>query len=465
MIRHILHILILLGFVYNGAAQLTDDKIFTLDSFITQVKKYHPVAKQADILVDQAAADLLSARGNFDPYFQFSSGSKTFDGKNYYYYNNPELAVPLPVGKLQAGFENNGGGFLNPEITSGKTGYAGVEIPLLRGVLTDKRRAALQQAKIYGRQSMEERLVIRNNLLFDAYVAYWAWAAAYQQFQLYTNFVDIASQRLRLVRIAFNNGDRALMDTTEAYIQLQHYQLMQMGALLKWKNSGVELSNYLWQPDGNVNTIKDNQQPERFEEMRDRFEKDSDELIKQAALQNPLIRVYDFKLSSLEVDKKLKRQNMLPYVALKANLLSSGYSLFKNVTPSFLENNHRWGIDIKIPLFLKEARGDYKKAKLKIEETKLELMSKRQQTENKIRTYVNEYSAISLQLRTLQSMYKNYQVLLRNEELKFAQGESSLFLVNSRESKLIELLQQQIELTGKLYKTKYAIEWSAGILN
>jgi outer membrane protein TolC len=92
------------------------------------------------------------------------------------------------------------------------------------------------------------------------------------------------------------------------------------------------------------------------------------------------------------------------------------------------------------------------------------LLYKRRQTENKIRTYQNECNSIHQQLKVVQNMYSNYQNLLTSEELKFAQGESSLFLVNSREIKLIEVQQKQVELTVKYYKAKYAVEWAMGML-
>ena len=42
-------------------------QLFTPESFIQQVKQFHPVAKQAAIQVEKAKADLQSARGGFDP--------------------------------------------------------------------------------------------------------------------------------------------------------------------------------------------------------------------------------------------------------------------------------------------------------------------------------------------------------------------------------------------------------------
>jgi len=449
--------------VSNIFSQTAKQNIYVLDSFIAQIKKYHPIAKQADIQVDKAAAELLSARGSFDPTIALDASRKTFDGKNYYYYTNPELGIPLPVGNIKTGIENNGGDYLTSEVTKGKTSYLGLEIPLAKGLLIDKRRAVLQQAKLYRSQSEQERLTILNNLLFEAYTTYWQWAGSFQQYKLFSQFTEIASNRLRLVRIAYKNGDRAMMDTVEAFTQLQNYQLMQSDAMLRWNNAKLELSNFLWLNNDSSYFLPENYIPETLQFSTSNAQQLEDILAKSAE-QNPLLRAYDFKLNSLEVERKLKFQSLLPYVSLKANLLNKDYYALKNVSTDFIQNNYKWGIDFKIPIFLREARGDYKKAQLKIKETSLEYINKKQQTNTKIRSYYNDFSALTQQLLIAQNMFSNYQALLKNEELKFAQGESSLFLVNSRETKVIELLQKQIELNIKYYKAKYAVEWAAGLL-
>lgn len=457
-------LILLIGTFERCFPQSDSGQVLTLATFIQSVKKYHPVARLAGIQVDKASAGLMSAKGNFDPLLQFDANSKTFDSKNYYYYNNPELYIPLPVGNLKAGVEYNGGDLLSPEISKGKTSYLGVELPLAKGLLMDKRRAILQQAKIFTRQSVQERLIIQNDLLFDAYTAYLLWAGAYQQYAIYCKFVEIAGKRLRLVRIAFAGGERALMDTTEAFTQLQNYQLLQNEAFLKWKNAGLELSNYLWKEGDSISILEDSQLPEKLQPFSDMSDKNAEDLIAKSTRQNPSLKIYDHKLNILEVERKLKLQSLLPYFSVKTNLLNKDYNVFKNTNSAFFENNYKWGVEFKIPFFLREARGDYKKVQLKMKETNLELLLKRKQTESKIHSYLNEYNALKQQLSIAQSMYLNYQSLQKNEELKFSQGESSLFLVNTRESKLLELQQKQIDLTVKYFKAKYAIEWAAGLL-
>lgn len=457
-------LLVFFATIKPSAAQNKSNRVFTEAEFIQQVKQYHPVAKQAAIAVEKADAALLSAKGSFDPALDFDASRKTFDGKNYYFYTSPALSIPLPIGNIKTGIENNGGDYISAEITKGKTSFIGLEIPLANGLILDKRRAALQQARLFRSQSEQERLLILNTLFLEAYQAYWHWAASHQQYSAFSKFTEIANKRLRLIRIAVAQGDRPLMDTLEAAAQLQTYQLMQSEALLKLTNAKLELSNYLWVENYSAYPLPDNYLPDNLDFTAIVTYQDAEALIAQSTLQNPALKWYDFKLSGLEVERKLKRQSLLPYVSLKANLLNKDYYALKNLSTNFIEHNYKWGIDFKIPLFLREARGDYKKVQFKIIETNLELLNKRQQTANKMRSYYNELIALVGQLQTAQSMFNNYQSLLRSEELKFGQGESSLFLVNSREMKVMELLQKRIELASKWYKAKYALEWAAGKL-
>ena len=56
----------------------------------------------------------------------------------------------------------------------------------------------------------------------------------------------------------------------------------------------------------------------------------------------------------------------------------------------------------------------------------------------------------------------NFEKLARGENLRFRAGEGTLFLVNSRENKLLEARQKLIELKTKWQKSKLAVQWAAG---
>ena len=58
------------------------------------------------------------------------------------------------------------------------------------------------------------------------------------------------------------------------------------------------------------------------------------------------------------------------------------------------------------------------------------------------------------QLKTAKKMVKGYQTMVAAEEHKFTLGDSSLFLINSREAKLIEAKLKAIETENKLLEER-----------
>ena len=447
-------------------AQTKTATILTTESFIEQIKLHHPIVKQANIIVEKSMADVLSRKGNFDPVLQFNSDNKSFDGKNYFYYSNPQIKIPTPIGvDLKTGVENNTGQYISSENTLGKSSYAGVEVALAKGMLIDKRRATLQQAKIFNNQSQQEKIKIINDILFDAYNSYWMWTGNYFLYKTYTQYLTNAKDRLRLTKIAFVNGERALTDTIEAYTQVQNFELLQNDAFIKLNNSIYNINNYLWLQNDSAYQLPINTMPDTIQfQINLPSVTNIDVFIEQNINNHPALRSYQYKIDALEIEKKLKFQNLLPELNLKYNILNKDYYVFKGINTNFLQNNFKWGIDFKIPIFLREGRGEYKKTKLKISESNLELKLKKWEIENKIKNYFTESFLLQQQLTTLQSAIKNYSFLLKAEQLRFMNGESSLFLINSRENKLLEILQKQIDIRVKYFKAKYALDWAAGIL-
>lgn len=436
------------------------------EAFIQQVRENHPVAKQALIQVEKAKADLLSARGGFDPSITLDASRKTFDAKNYYFYTNPEIKVPTRLGglDLKSGLENNGGQFLSSQVTDGQSSYFGVELPVAKGLLLDKRRAVLQQAKIYRDQSEQEKAKMVNDLIFDAYVGYWQWAGAWQLYSIYSRFLNVSNDRFRLVKLAFQNGDRSAIDTIEALTQVQNFQMLQADAAVRLNTASLELSNFLWDSRDSAYGLSPRVVPDTVSFNLTAPARSLENLLTQAALTNPILRSYDYKLDALEVERRLKFQNILPVVNLKANLLNRGYNVMRDFGGALFQNNYYWGVDVKIPIFLREGRGEYQKAKLKIQETNYEFSAKRWEVENKIRNYYTETNLLQKQISVTQNAFNGFTALLRAESLRFQNGESSLFLINTRENKVIETAEKLINLRIKYLKANYATEWAAGTL-
>ena len=291
---------------FFAKAQNVSSNVLPVEDFIEKVRQHHPLAKVANIAVDKAKANLLSAKGGFDPVIELEARQKTFDTKNYYTYNNAELRVPLPIGDIKTGMEKNGGQFLESEITSGRSSYAGVEVPLAKGLMIDKRRAFLQQAKIAVQQNNEQRKALLNDLLLDAYESYYQWAGNYRLYNVFSDYVKVSSDRLRLVKISQLNGDRAAMDTTEAYTQLQNFLLLQTDAQMKMMSAKFMLNNFIWDATGVAQNIGDAIVPDTSLISATFTTKVLLDIIQIATIQNPILQQYKFKIDGLQVDRKLK---------------------------------------------------------------------------------------------------------------------------------------------------------------
>ena len=439
----------------------------SLKSFLSIVKNYHPVAKQAVIVVQKADASLLSQRGAFDPVISGGGADKTFDGINYYRSNSAQLSIPTWYGiEVQTGIEYLGGNRINPEETSGKTSFAGISIPLAKNLLMDKRRAALKQAKIMQQASDAERKIMLNDLLLDATETYWQWVQAYLNFKTYEEVIRVNRQRYNLVKAAYRNGDRPAIDTTEALTQLQQFEYQQNEALLMWQNAGVQLSGYLWKQNNEPYVLPEQVFPQ--EKMHDLYQAvifpEQEQLIEAAKKNHPELAVYNFKLNALVVERKLKFQELLPKIDLKYNQLGKGYDLASTATKTLFDNNYRYGISFSMPLRLSSGRGEYKMAKLKITETQLQQNQKQTDVINKVRKYYNQLVNYQSQVSLLQRTYAGVLQLQKGEETRFFNGESSLFLVNSRENKTQETMLKLIEATVKLNKTALGLQWASGQL-
>ena len=461
--------IVFLFLIFSLTAQASDSlKILSEEQFVEIVRTYHPVARQAQLLVDRARAELLAARAGFDPQFYVYADRKTFDGKVYYDYTHPQVKIPTWFGmEVKAGLEENVGSFRNPESSEGQSSYMGLTMPLLKNLVMDKRRAALRQAQLFREQSKAEQLLMINDLLMDAYDAYWQWVNTYETFQILADAVRVNEQRLSLIRLGYQQGERPAIDTTEALTQLQSFELAREQARLEWRNSTFMLSNYLWSAASVPVELPETVVPDKrwqIPSIPNATLPVMQELLQQARAEHPKLNMYGFKLDMLEVEKRLKFQNLLPTANVSYNFLSKGYNIWNNPNAALFSNNFKYGLEIGLPLRLSQGRGEYRAAKIKIQETRLDLAQERLAIDNKIQSYFNELSLLRQQVVIAEKAFANHQRLFNGEDLRFKAGESSLFLLNARENKVLEARQKLVQLKTKFYKAYRAVGWAAGQL-
>ncbi|MBK7342212.1 MAG: TolC family protein [Saprospiraceae bacterium] len=121
------------------------------------------------------------------------------------------------------------------------------------------------------------------------------------------------------------------------------------------------------------------------------------------------------------------------------------------------------GTEFEFPLFLRKERGELDMARIRLEETTLDRDRKLVEWQNKAKACLFESENLKTQIELMDQTVINYQRLLMAERNRLENGESSLFLVNNRQMKLIEAELKQNELQAKLRKTNVALLWALGI--
>ena len=439
----------------SGSSQ---PSILSEEAFEVIIKKYHPVLKQASLDVQIAEAGITASRGKFDPVLNAGNAQKKLDGLGYYNQSQTEIKIPTWYGiDLYAGKESLTGSRLNPEETKGTIHYVGVNLPLLQNLLMDKRRATLQQAKIFRDLTLVQQKTAQNNLLQEALIAYWEWWEAYHNLQLVIQAQANAGKRFMMVKTAYRLGDRPAIDTLEALTQLQSFGIRQSEAYMQFQNKGIQLSTFLW-------TEKEVQYELPAAVMPQDWKPSEMSLLDGllfSARSHPELRVYEYKLATLKVDRQLKFQELLPQVNLKYQQLGRDVSAtFKN---AWFENDYRFGISLSVPLRLSEGRGSYRQAKLKLAQAALEQTNKRVQILAKVKQAYVEWQQTNEQARQQESLVNSTISLQKGEELRFSGGESSVFLMNARELKSIEMQQKLIEIKSKTRKALIKLNGAAGL--
>ena len=432
----------------------------SLPEYLTLIKKYHPVSRQAALGVEIAKAQVLSSRGAFDPVLGLEKSRKEFGGLLYYDAGLTELRIPTWYGiEVTTGLESLSGERTSTPETKGNSSYFGFSIPVGKGLLMDRRRADLQTAKIFQELSYQEQSTILNDLFFEAAKAYWNWWQQEQVQALLTQATRAAEQRYALVKTTVRLGDRAAIDTVEALAQLQSFRLRSAEIAVEVANARLEVEAQLWTQSGEAYAL-----PKEVQPLNTRVAFLPLDNLLQSVSQHPELVGYRFKLNALDVERRLKFQSLLPSVYLKYNQLTASHNLTKTFSTPWLQNNYRYGLAVSVPLRFSEGRGEYRQVKLKIEQTVLAASAKRVALQMKLQQYYNEWSGVQNQLALQRSATAAYAALQRAEELRFSNGESSLFLINARELKTLEASEKEVELQSKEGKAIAAAYWAAGIL-
>ena len=435
-------------------------KIFSWNDFWQIILNEHPEATRASNLRATAKATLLSAKGGFDPKMYGDFDQKSFDNKNYFTYTEGGLKIPTWLGiEAKVAYSTARGDFINPadKLPLRGQGIIGISLPLLQGLVIDQRRADLLSARQNeGLKEMEWQEAI-NDLQYEAAKVYWKWVLVHAQLKVYQQSLVIAENRLNAFKTSFELGERMEMDTLEAYILVQDRSLEYLNAATELQKASYELANFLWQdnrPLEIINTLS----PAVFDTLNLTFPvAQRSLLLENLVSQHPSLKMYQYKLSQLNIERKWKTEKLKPKLNINYNFLGNGASFNYLFT-----DNYKWGIQFSSSTLFRNERGEIQLNEIKQENTQLMLEQKTLELNNKL---ANAFAAQDLnnqQIALYTNTLDNYRRLLEAEYSRLELGESSLFLINNRESKYIEAQLKLLKFRYENEMIKAGIRWAGG---
>jgi len=465
---HIKLIALLVSASFSWKMHAQREEVLTFDAFKEKLKN-HPALRMADLSVEKGQQELTKAKGAFDPKISATHQNKFF--KSTEYYNQTYIGVDIPLRApliLKSSFENANGSYISPEETTPNAGLinAGIAVPLGQGLITDKSRTEIRQAEAYQRYSVIEQNRLIQDLRYDAYKQYWEWWMSKRVLDINQEWVTIAEQRLTDTKNRFLAGDIASIDTLETAIQVQNRKQKSQSAEAKWAKESLDLTSHLWKENelnyAPVESIS-NSQPQKeisFDEALGNTTVLTNRT-NSVAFTNPQLLKYTPMLEQLRAEERWKKELMKPVVNLQYNALNEATAPADNMLTM---NNYKWGAQISWPIFMRKAKGDLGITRIKIEELELEALQKTTVIRNKTLAAIRQLELLRQQLANVSANVNNMQRLLNAEREKFNSGESSVFLINTREQQLFDLRVQETEISTQLKLQEIEILYLLGAL-
>jgi outer membrane protein len=452
------------GIVLKQAKGQTSDPTFTFQNFASIVEKNHPLVKQANLYRNLADGQILESRGNFDPKLGSAFERKALSGLDYYNRWENSLKIPLWLGgtDIKLSHERNTGQYLLSEESNDLTSL-GITIPLGQGLMTDARRTAVRQAQIARDMAEAERNKLLNKTIYQAAKDYWDWQFTHEQLRWQQEGLRLAAERFRGIRERALLGDQAAIDSVEANITLQDRQVNFQEALIEQQNARLTLSTHLWNEQNAPAELGKEAIPQPTNLPRIDGQT-LQRLLDFAQTQHPEIAKLGFKRADLNVEERLRRELFKPTLNFNFNILTYSKlwqqdSFLGSLSPA----NQKLGVDFAFPIFLRKERGKLQQVQVKQMQVDWERKLATRLITNDIETAYNIVQNLYQQCQIQQEATRNQETLVRAEKQKFDLGESTLFLLNQRENKLIEMQIKVASLRAKYQKALAELAYVAGL--
>ncbi|MBL7999913.1 MAG: TolC family protein [Candidatus Kapabacteria bacterium] len=430
-----------------------------LEELFAAINANHPKLRAAILGVERADASVMRAWGTLDPQLRSQYNVKQQDGK---FKNNEfggDLTVPIYWGpKVVAGFRRNLG-FFDQDVLTPESGELSValQVPLWRNIMIDKNRASIQKAEALQPGAQANLTEQRNELFLKSSEKYWDWSAAYQKFRIAQQLLTIAEFRFESIKQEVQRGERAIIDSVEAYQEIQR----RLGSYVKSRRDVekaiIAVSIFLWNADGTSAAIPIAIAPASLPAPQllnfNQYGADKS----NALLFRPELLELNAEYDAAGVDVRFANEQWKPEVNVKFAPFSQQFSQGLGGQTGL---NYKLGIDFALPLIQRDARGQFALADIKQREVDLKRRLMQRDVEADVDDAASEVIAAYEQAQAAQLERAAAVTMEQSERELFTRGESNLFTVNIRERASAEAQQREVDALATFHKAAARYRWA-----
>jgi outer membrane protein TolC len=260
---------------------------------------------------------------------------------------------------------------------------------------------------------------------------------------------------LRLAQITENVrvGERAEVDTIEASAQLYMREAELTERVFLEKQARLRVENYLWDKGVRPLSLANEARPDELSNAQ-MSENEEEEL-------HPLIVSYRLQLNQLELERKLKIEQLKPGLTVHYNILQPASEVFST---NYSFRNYKWGATLYMPLFLRKERAGLAITNLKMANNNLELNLKQRDLNVKVEVAQAEWLAFREQSEWQRQTAERLEQVTTAEQALFNNGESSLLVINLREMSYLQAQNKFLESVAKSVVARLSIQYYNGSL-
>ncbi|PWJ44790.1 TolC family protein [Sediminitomix flava] len=467
LIYRFIYTLLFVAIGFTSVFAQEEDIHVSIEEVFQMVVQYHPIGKQANLELEKAKWKGMKLRGFLDPKLKASLSEKAFNDKTLY--QKSGAYIELPSGfeglKFKMGLEQNDGSKLNSELTTNDGGgwsFVGIEVPLGRKEMADKRSWIQKEATLLQSLSEVQKTKKVNKLLWTVAKNYVEWHYAWNANKLLVKAYDLALFRHQSIIARINQGALAAIDSVESGIIVQQREIDKDNAAIVLHNARLRMSQHLWNEDENPIILAEKAYPQQV--SLDQISPEVLEKLKSYIQTNhPFLLENEVMLSQEQLQRKILKQQFKPYFSVSYKYM---YPFGEQESWYFnsLQENYNWGVKLTMPLFLRKERAALKLNTVAIDKLELKKQFLDRQLLVDLELSITNFKNYRALHRQQMKMVGNYERLRQAEIQKFNQGNSTVFYVNVREGKLIDAELKALQLSLKGMKEMVDMYGKAGML-